>query len=139
MASVYTRIMAGELPGHFVWRDATCIAIMTIAPISPGHVLVIPREEIDHWDDLPADVAMHLMGACQPIARAIKAAFNPRRVGMIIAGMEVPHAHLHLLPLNSMSDFDFGRVKTADAQALAAVAATLREKLLAAGYSQAQC
>lgn len=129
MASIFTRIINGELPGHFVWQDELAVAIMTIQPIRPGHVLLIPRQEVDHWDDLPEATACHLMAVGQRLARAIKQAFPARRVGLVIAGLEVPHTHLHLLPVDEMADFNFGRASMADAESLASAAEQIRAAL----------
>lgn len=129
MASVFTKIIAGELPGHFIWKDEVCVAILTIQPLKPGHVLVIPREEVDHWDDLPAATAAHLMQVSQKMAKAIKVAFPSLRVGMAIAGLEVPHTHIHVFPLDAISDFDFTQAKPAFAEELQEAAEKLRAAL----------
>src|SRR6476659_2930461 len=97
MATIFTRIINGELPGRFVWRDDRCVAFLSINPLRPGHTLVIPRAEVDHWIDLPADENAHLMRVAHEIGRAQMAAFSPTRVALIIAGMEVPHVHLHVV------------------------------------------
>ena len=104
MATLFSRIIDGELPGTFVWRDGHCVSFLSINPVRPGHALVVPRSEVDHWIDLEPDLARHLMTVAQTIARAQQRAFEPTRVGLIIAGMEVPHAHLHLIPIGSESD-----------------------------------
>lgn len=129
MASVYTRIMQGELPGHFVHEDDRCVAIMTIQPMRPGHVLVIPREEIDHWDDLPLDLAAHLMGVSRRVAKAIKRAFPCQRVGLLIVGLEVPHVHIHLTPLDAMEEIRVVGLEMAPANALALAAEKIRAAL----------
>lgn len=129
MASVFTKIINGEIPGHFVYRDDKAIAIMTIAPIAAGHVLVIPIDEIDHWDDVPAALAAHLMNVAQKVAKAIKKEFPCLRVGMIIAGLEVPHTHLHVLPINQLGDFDFSKAKMAEQSVLAEQALRLKQAL----------
>lgn len=138
MASVFSMILAGEIPGHFVWKDDKSFAIMTIQPVREGHVLVIPREEIDHWDDVPADLAAHLMLVSQRIAKGIKAAYPCKRVGMAIVGLEVPHTHLHLYPIDQMSDFSFANARGSSAEALADAAARIRAALVAEGCSEAQ-
>jgi histidine triad (HIT) family protein len=107
--TLFTRIIDGELPGRFVHRDDTCVAFLSIAPIRPGHTLVVPVAEVDHWVDLEPDVAAHLMRVAQRIGQAQMQAFSPARVGMIIAGMEVPHTHLHVIPIDSESDLRFDR------------------------------
>lgn len=136
MASIFTQIINGDLPGHFVWRDDVAVAIMTIAPIKPGHCLVIPVEEINHWDDVPADVSAHLMGVASKVAKAQKQVYSPKRVGVMVAGIEVPHTHYHLVPINEIADLDFALQKQAEPEDLAAEAAKLRQALVALGYRQ---
>jgi diadenosine tetraphosphate (Ap4A) HIT family hydrolase len=132
MPSVFSRIIAGEIPGSFIHSDARCAAFLSINPLRPGHALVVPRAEVDHWDDLdPADAA-HLMAVGQRIARAQKAALAPRRVGLIVAGFEVPHAHLHVVPIDSEGDLDFRRAApSVPREELEAMAARLRAGLSA--------
>jgi histidine triad (HIT) family protein len=112
MPSVFTRILAGEIPGRFVFRDDRAAAFLTVAPINPGHVLVIPVPEIDHWDDLPPDLAAHVFLLAQRVAKAIKAVYQPTRVALLVAGLEVPHAHLHVLPIDSESELSLSRART---------------------------
>ncbi|MEY2452387.1 MAG: hypothetical protein QOD92_1961 [Acidimicrobiaceae bacterium] len=112
MPTIFTRIIEGELPGKFVWRDGQCVAFLSIAPLQPGHTLIVPLAEIDKWTDLEPDLAAHLMLVAQRIARAQEAAFSPVRVGLIIAGLEVPHCHLHAVPINHESDLHFGNANT---------------------------
>jgi histidine triad (HIT) family protein len=107
MPSLFTKIIEGEIPGTFVWRDDLCVAFMTIAPLRPGHTLVVPIEEIDHWIDLPDELRNHLFAVSGMIATAIQDAFQPTRVGLMIAGLEVPHAHIHLVPIDGLHDLDF--------------------------------
>jgi len=126
MASVFTLIMQKKIPGHFVWEDDKSVAILTIQPIREGHVLVIPREEIDQWSDLPVDLAMHLMSVSHKIANAMKTIFPARRIGLMIAGLEVPHTHIHLVPMDSMDDLSFAFAKNADQAELAATAEKIR-------------
>ncbi|WP_269619159.1 HIT family protein [Zhongshania sp. BJYM1] len=129
MTSIFTRIIQGELPGHCVWEDEHAFAILTIEPIQEGHLLLIPRLEIDHWDDLPEDLASHLMSVSQILAKALKKAFECRRVSMMIIGLEVPHTHIHLSPINEMADANIGNAKRADGEALAAAAEKIRAAL----------
>ena len=116
MPSVFTRIIQGELPARFVWKDELCVVFLSIAPLRPGHALVVPRAEVEHWIDLPAVTAAHLMLVAQTIGKAQQAAFNPARVGLMIAGFEVPHVHVHVVPIDGMQDLDFA---SADVQARA--------------------
>ena len=118
MPSVFTRIIQGELPARFVWKDELCVVFLSIAPLRPGHALVVPRAEVEHWIDLPAVTAAHLMLVAQTIGKAQQAAFNPARVGLMIAGFEVPHVHVHVVPIDGMQDLDFA---SADVQARAGV------------------
>jgi histidine triad (HIT) family protein len=109
MPSVFTRIINGELPGRFVWRDEKCVAFLSIQPLKPGHTLVVPIEEVDHWIDLTADLAAHVFGVARRIAQAMQQAFRPEKVGLMIAGLEVRHCHLHLVPIQGLHDLDFSR------------------------------
>ena len=131
MASIFSKIINGELPGHFVWQDDSCAAIMTIQPIKPGHLLVIPRDEVDHWDDLPEALSAHLMAVSAKLAKALKHAYKCRRVSLQIVGLEVPHTHLHLVPIDEMCDIDFAKAEMADAESLAAQADKIRQALAA--------
>ena len=137
MASVFTLIMEGKIPGNFVWKDDKAIAILTIQPIRQGHVLVIPREEIDHWNDLPLELAAHLMQVSHKIANALKVAYPARRVGLMIAGLEVPHTHIHLVPVDSMGDLSFDHAKNADGDVLKQTAENIRTTLQAQGHQEA--
>ena len=137
MASVFSLIMAGKIPGHFVWQDEQAVAILTIQPIRQGHVLVIPRQEIDQWSDLPLDLAAHLMQVSHKIANALKVAYPATRVGLMIAGLEVPHTHIHLVPMDSMNDLSFAYAKNADAEQLQQAAEKIRQVLLNQGNAEA--
>ncbi|MEX2099925.1 MAG: HIT family protein [Acidimicrobiia bacterium] len=107
MPSVFTRIIEGELPGTFVWRDPECVAFLSINPMHAGHTLVVPRVEVDHWIDLEPTLAGHLFQVAQLVGRAQKEALSPRRVGVIIAGDEVPHVHVHVVPFDSVKELSF--------------------------------
>src|SRR5690606_5431103 len=126
MASVFTLIMEGKIPGNFVWKDDKAVAILTIQPIRQGHVLVIPRDEIDQWSDLPLELAAHLMQVSHKIANGLKIAYPAARVGVMIAGLEVPHTHIHLVPMDSMDDLSFAFAKNADQAELASTAEKIR-------------
>jgi len=109
MSTLFTKIIDGELPGRFVLRDDICVVFLTIAPVSTGHALVVPRLAVDHWIDLPDDVVAHLMVVAKRIGEAQRVAFDADRISLIIAGLEVPHTHLHVLPIKELSDIDFSR------------------------------
>lgn len=138
MASVFTMIINGDLPGRFVWKDERCVAFLTITPLTPGHTLVVPREEVDHWLDLDADLLAHLAGVSQSIGKALQQAFDPVKVGVIIAGLEVPHTHIHLVPIrNEVSDLDFANAdQNPDPEELDRNAGLIRAALRELGYSQ---
>ncbi|RAV07206.1 HIT family protein [Mycolicibacterium sp. GF69] len=107
MASVFTKIINGELPGRFVYEDDEIVAFLTIAPITQGHTLVVPRAEIDHWQSVETAVLGRVMEVSQLIGKAVVKAFPAERAGVIIAGMEVPHLHVHVFPTNNLADFGF--------------------------------
>jgi len=135
--SIFSRIINGDLPGRFVWKDEHCVAFLTIAPIRPGHTLIVPRQEIDHWLDVPAALSAHLFQTAQQVGRGIKAAFPCTKVGLMIAGLEVPHTHLHLTPISEIRDMDFARQNhKATPAELDAAAAKLRAALRALGHAQ---
>jgi diadenosine tetraphosphate (Ap4A) HIT family hydrolase len=113
MSTLFTKIINGDLPGRFVYRDDECVAFLTIAPICPGHTLVVPRLEVDHWIDLPDELAGHLAIVARKIGAAQMAAFEAERISLIIAGLEVPHTHLHVLPITSEADIDFRKANAA--------------------------
>ncbi len=137
MPTIFSRIISGEFPGRFVWRDDRCVAFLTINPIKPGHTLVVPREEVDHWLDLEPTLAADLMTVSQLIGRAIGRGFGSARVGLIIAGLEVPHTHLHLVPMNEIADLDFARAEqNPDPAALDDAAETIRVALREMGYGE---
>ncbi len=137
MPSIFTRIIDGEFPGHFVWKDEQAVAFMTIQPVREGHLMVIPRAEIDHWDDLPEALAAHLMVVSQRIARALKDVFPCQRIGMMIAGLEVPHTHMHVVPIDDLGDLSFAKARSADAVRLADEATRIRAALRAHGHKEA--
>jgi histidine triad (HIT) family protein len=107
VASIFTRIIEGDLPGTFVWRDDDCVAILSINPLHPGHTLVIPRAEVDHWIDLDAALASHLFDVARLVGRAQQAALGAQRVALMVVGVEVPHTHLHVVPFDSASELNF--------------------------------
>jgi HIT family protein len=135
MSSIFTRIINGEIPGRFVWRDSECVAFMDIQPISRGHLLVVPRQETDRWHDLPPQTAAHLFAVAHKIAAALDQLSERSRVGLMIAGFDVPHTHIHLMPADSMAQFD---PKNADRNArpedLDTMAGKIRDALRALGH-----
>lgn len=135
MPTVFTRIIDGEIPGHFVWTDDRCVAFLSINPITPGHALVVPRDEIDHWLDLDPELSAHLMVVAQSIGLAQQRAFAAPRIGLEIAGFEVPHCHLHVLPIWSEADLHLSRSARSVAQeTLAENAERIRSALVELGF-----
>jgi diadenosine tetraphosphate (Ap4A) HIT family hydrolase len=110
MASVFTMIINREIPGRFVYEDDDVVAFLTIEPMTPGHTLVVPRAEIDNWQDVDAPAFAKVMEVCQLIGKAVCKAFDTERSGVIIAGLEVPHLHVHVFPARNLSDFGFANV-----------------------------
>lgn len=130
MSTVFTKIIDGDIPGTFVYRDEHCVVFMSINPMAPGHALVVPIDEIDHWIDATPELAAHLFAVAHRIARAQELAFGCEKVGMIIAGYEVPHAHIHLVPTNDMSELSFANAAASvDRDDLASWAEMIRTAL----------
>jgi diadenosine tetraphosphate (Ap4A) HIT family hydrolase len=130
MATIFSRIIAGDIPGTFVHRDEHCVVFMSINPLARGHALVVPVAEVDHWVDLEPALAAHLFAVAHRVGRAQQAAFDCERVGLIIAGYEVPHAHLHIVPTSSMRQLDFSNAAgSADRADLEAAAQAIRDHL----------
>ena len=134
MPTVFTKIIDGELPGRFVWRDELCVAFLSINPLNPGHVLVVPREEIDHWIDLDLGTWEHLTRVAKAIGSALHRAYQPAKVGMMLAGLEVAHVHIHLVPIDDVHDLDFARADPdPDPDELDLTADAVREALRSLG------
>lgn len=134
MPTIFTRIIDGEIPGTFVWEDDRCVAFMSINPLRAGHVLVVPRDEVDHWIDCPADLRDHLMAVSTSIGEAIQEVYDPAKVGFMIAGLEVPHLHIHLVPIDGVHDLDFANAAASvDREELEEEAASLRYALTSMG------
>ena len=137
MASGFTHIINGDLPGRFVWKDGTAVAFLTINPVSPGHVLVVPRKEIDHWEQIDTPTFTHLTDVSQKIGRAVKDAFDADRVGMLIAGLEVPHLHIHVFPALTLETFDLSKAdQNPSPESLDDAAAKIRASLRSLGYGE---
>jgi len=137
VASIFTRIITGGIPGRIIWRDPTCIAMVDIRPLNRGHVLVIPIAEVDRWTDLPVQTAAHCTMVAHAVGRAQMASFAPERIGLMIAGFEVPHTHLHVVPLDHMGHLDFSQADAdADPSDLDDVAEALRGTLRSEGHPE---
>jgi histidine triad (HIT) family protein len=137
MSTIFTRIINGEIPGTFIWRDHRCVAFMSINPMSFGHALVVPIAEVDHWVDGDPELVAHLFEVSRVISLAQKSVFECERVGLIIAGYEVPHTHIHLVPTNQISELSFANAAASvDRAELEAAAELIREELRRLGRSE---
>lgn len=134
MSTVFELIIEGQIPGRFVWADDTCVAIMTIEPVAPGHALVIPREPVDKWTDLSEGALAHIMDVAQKIGRAQEVAFDVPRTAVVIAGFEVPHTHVHVIPARSEAQASLTNASAATPEQLDEAASRLRHALIEAGF-----
>jgi histidine triad (HIT) family protein len=136
--SIFTRIIEGELPARFVWKDDECVAFLSNRPLRPGHTLVVPRLEVDHWLDLDANLLSHLTQTAQAVGKAQMAGFKPERIGLMLAGLEVPHCHFHVVPIQALNDLDFGNQDPNPEPAMMDHAAeTIRRELRRLGFAEA--
>ncbi len=110
MATIFTKIINREIPGRFVYEDDEFVAFLTIEPMTPGHTLVVPRAEIDQWQDVDPATYGRIMAVSQRIGQAVVHAFDAPRAGLLIAGLEVPHLHVHVFPAYHLTDFGFAGV-----------------------------
>lgn len=137
MATIFTQIIDGKLPARFVWKDDVCVAFLSIRPLRPGHALVVPRLEIDHWIDLEPGLLAHLAETAQVIGRAQMVAFTPERIGVMLAGLEVPHCHFHVVPIRGLHDLDFGNQDpNPDPKTMDEAAEAIRRELRKQGSAQ---
>jgi histidine triad (HIT) family protein len=140
MGTIFTRIIEGEVPARFVWRDLSCVAFLNITPLAPGHTLVVPKEEIDHWIDLGPGLTAHLMFVSQTIGKAVQKSFEPKKVGLAIAGLEIPHAHVHVWPIHEPMSFpinpDEEDPPEPDWERLEEAAGSIRRALKDLGFQQ---
>ncbi len=131
MPSIFTKIINGEIPCHKIAEDENYFAFLDISPLAKGHTLVVPKKETDYIFDLDDETLSGILVFAKKIAKAIDAAINCKRVGVAVVGLEVPHAHVHLIPLHSVSDIDFSRPKMKVEKAeMEAIAAQIRQHLL---------
>jgi diadenosine tetraphosphate (Ap4A) HIT family hydrolase len=135
VSTLFTKIIDGDLPGRFVWSDDRAVGFLSINPLGPGHTLVVPRAEVDHWIDADPELIAHLSVVARTIGAAVAEIWQPPRVGLIVAGFEVPHLHLHVFPAWHMGAFDFATAATSvDAAEQDANRDKLRSALRAAGH-----
>lgn len=135
MPTLFTRIIDGELPSHMIWRDERCVAFLSINPLRQGHTLVVPRAEVDHWLDLEPALLDHCTAVARAVGEAQMEVFRPARIGLMLAGLEVPHCHLHVVPIDGLGDLDFARAaRHVDEEELAQTAVRMRNALRHHGY-----
>ncbi len=136
MTTIFTKIIEGELPGRFVWRDEDVVAFLPIALLAPGHTLVVPIEPVDHWIDLDPTLNTKLWTVAQTISRALDAIYQPAKVGVLVVGEEVPHTHIHLVPFTELAQMSFANQDSSPtAPALDEQAEALRQALRRAGHA----
>lgn len=136
MSTVFEKIISGEWAGRFVWADTDVVAFATIIPTAPGHTLVVPRHPWDTWTDVPADIRNHLFDVAAIIGTAQESAFNVPRSGLVIAGFEVPHTHLHVIPCRTQDDILLNNAAPATDDELDAAMTALRKALIDAGHGE---
>ena len=137
MSTLFTKIIEGQIPGRFIWQDDDCVSFLTIGPLTDGHVLVVPRLEVDKWTDAAPELVTKLMSVAQIIGQAQVAAFGAPRAGLTIAGFEVEHLHVHVFPAYGLENFDFGTVNNSpDPAVMDANAEKLRVALREAGHGE---
>jgi histidine triad (HIT) family protein len=129
MASIFSRIIAGEILSHKIAEDERYFAFLDVFPCAPGHTLVVPKKEVDYLFDLDDELYMGLMAFSKKIEPAIRKAVPCKRVGVAVIGLEVPHAHVHLIPMNSMADMNFNNKLKMSQEELAVIAEKIRANL----------
>ncbi|TSD45564.1 HIT family protein [Rhodococcus sp. KBS0724] len=136
MPSVFSAIINGDLPGRFVWEDDDVVAFLTIAPVTQGHVLVVPRAEVDQWQDVDPELFAKVTAVARTMGQAVRKAFDAPRAGLLIAGLEVPHLHVHVFPAYTMGNFDISGADTSPSpESLEDAQARLKTALHEIGYS----
>ena len=137
MSTLFTRILNGEIPGRFVWREPDVGAFLTTGPLADGHTLVVPTEEVDRWTDASPETLAKVMEVARRIGAVQVEVFDAARAGLIVAGYEINHLHVHVWPSRSMAEFNFATAdQNPDPDVLDANAEKLRQGLRAAGYGE---
>ena len=137
MSTIFEKIIAGDIPANFIWKDDVCVAFMDVNPTTTGHCLVVPRIPVDHFYDLPEDVASHVFLVTQKISRTAHRVFDCSRVGVVLAGYGVPHTHIHVIPINSEKDLSPETHSGDTPEEITAAATALRCALIEDGYNEA--
>ncbi len=126
MPTIFTKIINGEIPCHKIWEDEKFLAFLDIRPLNPGHTLVIPKKEVDYIFDIEDKLLGEFMLVSKRIAKMIQKEVPCKRIGIMVAGLEIPHAHIHLVPIQNVHDLNFARAKPASNEELANLAAKIR-------------
>ncbi|WP_124053802.1 HIT family protein [Arcanobacterium ihumii] len=134
--SVFTKIIDGDLPGKFVFADDVCVAFATIEPVVPGHVLVVPRQEVDKFTDVDPEIFARMANVAQIIGRAQERAFHTERTIVSILGFDVPHTHIHVVPANAHEHGELGKAKPASSEELDKAMTKLRAALVELGFGK---
>ncbi|MFC5370271.1 HIT family protein [Arcanobacterium bovis] len=134
--SIFSKIIDGELPGRFVFADDVCVAFATIEPVAPGHVLIVPRQEVDKFSDVDPEIFARMANVAQIIGRAQERAFHTERAVVSILGFDVPHTHIHVVPANSHTPGELGKAQAAPAEELDEAMTKLRVALGELGYGE---
>ena len=130
MASIFTKIINGDIPSYKIAEDDNCIAFLDVFPLKRGHVLVVPKKEVDYIFDLDSKTYDQLMAFSKTVAVALKKTISCKRVGLTVVGLEVPHAHIHLIPINSVNDMNFANEKLQlTSEEFSNIAIQIKEKL----------
>lgn len=129
MSTIFMKIIQGEIPCHRLAENDRFLAFLDVRPVAHGHTLVIPKLEVDYLFDLNDELLSEIMIFARPVAKALEKAIPCKRVGIMVAGLEVPHAHVHLIPINAVSDLNFAHSRAAEPGELAEVAEKVRAVL----------
>lgn len=131
MPSIFSRIVAGEIPAYKIAEDDQFLAFLDVSPLAAGHVLVIPKQEVDYIFDLEDELYLGLQAFAKRIAVGLKKAIHCKRIGVAVIGLEVPHVHIHLVPMNNIGDLNFSKPKlNPSAEELKATAELISKELL---------
>ena len=136
MSTIFTKIIEGEIPANFAYADQTCVVIATIAPVTSGHMLVIPRTETPSYSECDDQTLAHISKVAKIIAKAQEKTFPIQRSGIVVAGFEVPHLHIHVIPLKNEKQLNLGLAKTQDIALIQEATQKLRKTLVEMGYEQ---
>jgi histidine triad (HIT) family protein len=131
MSTIFAKIILGEIPCHCLAEDDRFLSFLDVRPVARGHALVIPKQEVDRFFDMDDDLLSDVLRFAKPVAEAIESVVPCKRVGLMVAGLEVPHAHLHLVPINQIGDLNFDNAAPTDGDVLAALAADIRAAISA--------